>query len=103
LARTRLLLHLVDVAPAEGEGDPAADARAVGAELDKFGQGLPERERWLVLNKIDLLDPKARKARCDTITDALKWRGPVFRISAATGEGCEALCQSIAAHLESRE
>ncbi len=103
LARTRLLLHLVDVAPTEGEGDPAADARAVGAELEKFGQGLAQRERWLVLNKIDLLDQDARKARCDTIADALQWRGPVFRISAATGEGCEALCQRIASHLESRK
>ena len=103
LARTRLLLHLVDVAPPEGEGDPASDARAVGAELRKFGQGLAERERWLVLNKIDLLDQQARKARCETISDALKWRGPVFRISAATGEGCEALCRAIAAHLEPRE
>ncbi|HSS66422.1 MAG TPA: GTPase ObgE [Gammaproteobacteria bacterium] len=103
LARTRLLLHLVDVAPAEGEHDPSADARAVGAELEKFGQGLAERERWLVLNKIDLLNEASRTARCDTIVDALQWRGPVFRISAATGEGCEALCERIAAHLESNQ
>jgi GTP-binding protein len=103
LARTRLLLHLVDVAPAKGEGDPAADARAVAAELKKFGQGLSERERWLVLNKIDLLDEGTITARCETIAAALQWRGPVFQISAATGDGCEALCKRIAAHLEAKE
>lgn len=103
LARTRLLLHLVDVAPTEGEGDPAADARAVITEVEKFGEGLAERERWLVLNKIDLLEEGARNARCDTIADALQWQGPVFRISAATGEGCEAMCKRIAAHLEAKE
>ena len=103
LARTRLLLHLVDMASAEGGSDPVADARAVTAELEKFGDGLAERERWLVLNKIDLLDEDARKARGETIAGALQWRGPVFQISAATGEGCEALCKRIAAHLEAKE
>jgi len=103
LARTRLLLHLVDVAPSAGEGDPAEDARAVTAELKKFGEGLAERERWLVLNKIDLFDHDARETRCDAIVEALGWRGTVFRISAATGEGCEELCQRIAAHLGAKE
>lgn len=103
LARTRLLLHIADVSPAGDMGDAAADARAVTAELEKFGEGLAERERWLVLNKIDLFDEAARNARCDAIVGALGWRGPVFRISAVTGEGCEALCQRIAAHLEAKE
>lgn len=103
LARTRLLLHLVDVAPLEGEGDPANDARAVIAELEKFGEGLAERERWLVLNKIDLLEENARAEHCDGIVSALDWQGPVFRISAATGEGCEALCRRVATHLESEQ
>ncbi len=103
LARTRLLLHLVDVAPSAAEADPAKDARAVTAELKKFGEGLAERERWLVLNKIDLFDHDAREKRCDAIVEALDWRGPVFRISAATGEGCEELCQRIAAHFEAKE
>ncbi len=103
LSRTRLLLHLVDVAPAEGEGDAAADARAVIAELEKFGQGLAGRERWLVLNKIDLLEEDARDTRCEAIVGALGWRGPVFRISAATGEGCESLCKRVAAYLENEQ
>ncbi len=103
LARTRLLLHLVDVAPSAAEADPAKDARAVTAELQKFGEGLAERERWLVLNKIDLFDDDARETRCDAIVKALDWRAPVFRISAATGEGCEELCQRIAAYFEGKE
>jgi GTP-binding protein len=103
LSRTRLLLHLVDVASAEAGSDPVEDARAVTVELEKFGQGLTERERWLVLNKIDLLDEDTVSARCESIAAALQWRGPVFRISAATGQGCEALCKRVAARLEARE
>ncbi len=103
LARTRLLLHIVDVAPSAGSADPGDDARAVVGELEKYGDALAERERWLVLNKIDLLDDKARMSRCKSIIEALQWTGPVLQISAATGEGCEGLCAQIAAHLESKE
>jgi len=103
LARTRLLLHIVDVAPSADAADPGADALAVVGELEKYGDALAERERWLVLNKIDLLDDKARTSRCKSIVDALQWTGPVLQISAATGEGCEGLCAQIAAHLESKE
>jgi len=103
LARTRLLLHIVDVAPSADGVDPGADARAVVGELEKYGDTLAERERWLVINKIDLLDDEACASRCKSIADALQWAGPVFQISAATGEGCEELCARIAAHLESKE
>ena len=103
LARTRLLLHLIDVAPAGDTGDAAADARAVVRELEKYDEALARRERWLVINKIDLLDDAAREARCKAIVDAMQWQGPVFRISAASGEGCEALCREIAGYLESQQ
>jgi GTP-binding protein len=99
LARTRLLLHIVDVAPSGSAGDPGADARAVIGELEKYDESLARRERWLVLNKLDLLDARARAAHCKSIVDALQWAAPVFQISAATGEGCEALCARIAEHL----
>lgn len=100
LSRTRLLLHLIDVAPAEDTGDAVADARAVVRELEKYDEALARRERWLVINKIDLLEKSRRAARCKALVEALQWREPVFRISAATGEGCEALCRQIAAYLE---
>jgi GTP-binding protein len=103
LTRTRLLLHLVDIGTADAGIDPVADARAVTAELEKFGEGLAERERWLVLNKIDLLDEDTVSARCESIAAALQWRGPVLQISAATGQGCEALCRRVAARLEAKE
>lgn len=101
LSRTRLLLHLIDVAPAEETRDAAAEARAIVRELEKFDEVLAKRERWLVINKIDLLAAPERAARCKAIVNAMQWRAPVFRISAATGKGCETLCRRIAAYLES--
>lgn len=103
LSRTRLLLHLIDVAPAEDSGDAVADARAVIRELEKYDAALAKRERWLVINKIDLLEPSKRAARCEALVAAMQWEGPVFRISAVSGEGCEALCRRIADYLESSQ
>ena len=100
LQRTRLLLHLVDVAPYEGSGDPVKDAKAIVAELKKFNPELAERERWLVLNKLDLLPEDERETRCKAIIKGLKWKGPVFRISAISGEGTRELCQKIMERLE---
>ncbi len=100
LARTRLLLHLVDVAPLEAGSDPADDVRKIVAELAKFSPELASRERWLVFNKIDLLAPDERQARCDAIVQALDWRGPVFSISAISGEQTEQLVQRIMTFLE---
>ncbi len=99
LARTRLLLHLIDVAPMDGT-DPVQQARTIVAELEKYSPELATRPRWLVLNKIDLLAPDAREAACDRIVAELSWSGPVFRISAATGEGTEALVHAIMQYLE---
>jgi GTP-binding protein len=100
LQRTRLLLHLVDILPPDPEADPVADVRAIAAELKKFSPELARRERWLVLNKLDLLPPADADKRCREIVRRLRWKGPVFRISAATRAGTEALCRAVMARLD---
>ncbi|QFY88733.1 Obg family GTPase CgtA [Magnetovirga frankeli] len=99
LSRTRLLLHLVDLAPMD-EHDPADDARQVLEELEKFGADLCDRERWLVLNKSDLLDDEAWQARLRHLTQAIGWQGPLYSISAITGAGLEPLLRDLMARLE---
>ena len=99
LQRTRLLLHIVDLAPPEGSGDAVQQARAIAEELRKFDPQLYERERWLVLNKIDALPEEERHAAVQHFVQQLGWSGPVFAISALTHEGCDALVQAIAAHI----
>ncbi|MCX8006120.1 MAG: GTPase ObgE [Burkholderiaceae bacterium] len=91
LARTRLLLHVVDIAPLEAGRDPVADIRAIAAELKKYGGGLERKPRWLVLNKIDLIAPPERAAAIARLRRRLRTRLPVFAVSAATGEGCREL------------
>ena len=98
LSRTRLLLHLIDVAPMEG--DAVEGARAIAAELERFSPELAERERWLVLNKIDLLPADTREAHCSDLIERLGYSGPVYHVSALSGEGCQSLCQAIMNHLE---
>jgi len=100
LSRTRLLLHVVDVAPLAGGGDAVSDVRAVEAELEKYGPEVSALERWLVLNKIDLLAPADRGRIYREVVQRLDFPGPVYHVSASTGEGCEALCQEIMKHLE---
>lgn len=100
LARNRLLLHVLDVAPLDEARDPVEDAQVILDELDKFDPELLGRERWLVLNKTDLLDPEEREARCQDIVERLGWDGPVYRVSAATGEGTRELCYRIMDYLE---
>ena len=99
LSRTRLLLHLVDVAPFDGS-DPADSARKIAAELERFSPELAGRERWLVLNKIDLLPEDEREARCRQIIEALDWQGPVFNIAAISKEGTQALIYKVMEFLE---
>lgn len=99
LTRTRLLLHLVDMAPLH-DHDLADDVRTIERELSAFSAHLAAQERWLVLNKIDLLPEAGREQRQQQLLTALGWRGPVHLISAATGEGCEALCARIMVRLE---
>jgi GTP-binding protein len=91
LSRTRLLLHLVDVEPYESEEDPITSARKVIAELEKWGEGIDEKPRWLILNKIDILPDDEVEARCREIIEGLGWTGPVFRISALRGDGLQEL------------
>jgi GTP-binding protein len=100
LQRTRLLLHLVDIAPPDPDADPVAGAREIVGELRKFSPELAKKKRWLVLNKIDLLPPEERAKRCAEIVRRLRFKGPVFRISGATGEGTRELCQAVMQHLE---
>ncbi len=100
LERTRLLLHVVDACPQDPEQDPVADCRAVEAELISYSPQLAARPRWLVLNKLDLLPPERRQARVDEIVAALNWAGPVFGVSALSGEGTERLAQEVMTFLE---
>lgn len=99
LMRTRLLLHLVDVAPLDGD-DPVERAKAIMDELKKFSPELAARERWLVLNKIDLLPEEIRLTQCDRIVSALQWTGPVFQISGSERIGTLDLCYAIMQRLE---
>ncbi len=102
LTRTRLLLHLVDVAPLDGS-DPVEMVRAIERELQRFSPTLAARERWLVLNKTDLLPLDEVEAACAAIIDGLEWRdAPVFRISALAADGTEALCRAIMRHIEAQ-
>jgi GTP-binding protein len=101
LARTRLLLHIVDAAPLEAGADPARDARSIVAELKKFDTALYRKPRWLVLNKMDMLPAEERKAAAADIVRRLRWRGPSFCISALNGEGCRELGFAAMKFLES--
>ena len=94
LVRTRLLLHLVDVAPYDGSS-PVACVRAIEHELEKFSDTLAGRERWLVLNKVDMLPEDEREQVCSDIVSQLGWEGPVYRISALSGEGTKDLTQAV--------
>jgi GTP-binding protein len=100
LQRTRLLLHLVDIAPPDPDADPVKDARTIAAELKKFSPELSKRERWLVLNKMDLLAPAEADKRCRDIVRRLRWKGAVYRISGATRQGTQELCRDVMRHLE---
>ena len=101
LARTRLLLHLVDLAPLD-ESDPGEAAAVIIHELEKFSPALAERDRWLVLNKADQLLDEERDERVQAVVEHLDWQGPVFVISALESEGTEALSQAIMRYLDER-
>jgi GTPase len=103
LQRTRLLLHLVDIAPLDPAADPVRDARAVVAELRKFSRELAAKPRWLVLNKRDLLPATEAGRRARDIVRRLRWRGPHFLISGATGQGTRQLCQAVMRLLDEQD
>src|SRR5579862_2328952 len=103
LQRTRVLLHLVDIAPLDPEIDPVKEVRAIVAELKKFDKSLAQKPRWLVLNKRDLLPPAEAEKRARDIVRRLRFRGPHFLISAATGRGTKELAQAVMAFLEEQQ
>ena len=84
-------------------GDPVEDVRMLEAELEKFSEDLAARERWLVLNKVDLLPEDERDAHCQDIVTSLEWQGPVFRISAINGLGTRELSYALMEHLEEKQ
>ena len=100
LQRTRVLLHLVDIAPLDPDANPAAEVRAIAGELAKFSPELAEKPRWLVINKIDLMDKGDLEVARQALLDDLGWEGPVFEVSAATGAGTEALGHAVMQALE---
>jgi GTP-binding protein len=100
LQRTRVLLHLVDIAPPDPDTDPVNGARAIAAELKKFSVALATRERWLVLNKLDLLPPDEAESRCVEIVRRLRWKGSLWKISGATGQGTRELCAALMRRLD---
>ena len=100
LARTRLLLHIVDIAPFDENTDPVAEARAIINELKKYELALFEKPRWLVLNKADLLAPEDRAARVRQFLSDFGWHDKSFVISALSAEGCRELTFAIMEHLD---
>ena len=100
LQRTGVLLHLVDVAPFDENVDIAADAKAIVNELRKYDEALYQKPRWLVLNKVDMLQPEERQKVIKDFLKRFKWDGPVFEVSALNGEGCDQLCYAIQDYLD---
>lgn len=98
LQRTSLLLHLVDIAPFDEAVNPVHEAKAIVEELKKYDQALYEKPRWLILNKIDMLENS--KAVAEKFVKDYGWTGPVFAISAMTGVGCKELTYAIMAHID---
>ncbi len=96
LSRTCLLLHLVDISPMAE--DPIESVNTIVKELAAHDTELALKERWLVLNKIDTIPEDERQARCEEVIQGLGWTGPVFIVSGVSGEGCDEVCQSIAAY-----
>jgi len=95
LQRTRLLLHIVDIAPLDADNDPVRDAKAIVAELERFDPALAKKARWLVLNKLDLVPEEEREKRMRAFVKAYRWKGPVFAVSAINGDGCRELVYKI--------
>jgi GTP-binding protein len=102
LQRTRLLLHIVDLAPFD-DVDPVKQARAIVAELKKYDPALHAKPRWLVLNKLDMVADADREARVKDFVRRLRWKGPVFEISALTREGLQPLMEAIWKHVAAEQ
>ncbi|MBO1927479.1 GTPase ObgE [Thiomicrorhabdus sp. 6S2-11] len=98
LSRTGLLLHVVDIAPMD-DSDPAENVKVIQQELEKYSDELLEKERWLVLNKTDLMLEDEVEETCTRIVEETEWQGPVFRISAVDRSGTQELMNAIAKQL----
>jgi len=103
LQRTRLLLHVIDMAPFDDAVDPVAQAKAIVGELKKYDTALYEKPRWLVLNKLDMVPGDERAARVKEFVKRMRFKGPVFEISALTREGCEHLVQAVYQHIKAQQ
>lgn len=103
LQRTRLLLHVVDFAPFDDNVDPVQQAKAIVAELKKYDPGLHNKPRWMVLNKLDMVPTEEREARVKDFIKRMRYKGPVFQISALTREGCEPLIKEIYKHIRAQQ
>jgi GTPase len=99
LQRTRVLLHVVDLAPFDDGVDPVHQARAIVNELKIYDEELFNKPRWLVLNKLDMIPDEERVGRVLDFVRRYGWKGPVFQISALTRQGCEHLVQTIYQHV----
>ena len=103
LQRTRLLLHIVDIAPFDEGVDPVEQAKAIVGELKKYDAELYSKPRWLVLNKLDMVPQEERAAKVKDFVKRFKWKGPVYEISALTREGCEPLIRKIYEHVHNQQ
>lgn len=99
ISRTGLLLHLIDSNPYDGT-DPVDSFTAIEKELENYSDELANKERWLVINKIDLMDEERREEECQKIIEKLNWQGPVFKISAMHKEGTRDLCFAIMDYID---
>ena len=100
LTRTHLLLHIVDIAPLDGNTDPVHDAKSITLELKKYDELLYQKPRWLVINKVDMLPDDSEKEVCAKFIHNLGWSGKNFIISALSGKGCKQLIYAIMEYLE---
>ena len=100
LTRTRLLLHMVDMAPADVKQDPVESVEIINRELKNYSDALGKQDQWLVLNKMDLIPEDIREEYCEEVLKRLDWQGKVFRVSGHVGEGCDALCAEIMDYLD---
>ena len=98
LQRTELLLHLVDIAPFD-DADPVAQARAIVKELKAYDPGLHAKPRWIVLNKLDMVPAEEREARVKDFVRRLRWKGPVFAVSALARDGLDGLVRAAYQHV----
>jgi len=94
-------LHLLDIAPLETGHDPVDDAQSIVKELEAFSPELAAKERWLVLNKTDLMPEAEANETRERIVRSLGWTGPVYLISAMSGAGTKELAGDVMSRLES--